>query len=90
MSTEYGRGRQKVDDLGYSDRIARVERQGIFLNRYSVSGYDTFRQFHRDSLEPLSPVYSREYQDLAPHRLSFSDLEVSLSYRDLFSFGDFA
>ena len=33
-------------------------------------------QLHRDVLEPLSPVLAQEYLELAPHRLSFDDLEV--------------
>lgn len=34
-------------------------------------------KFHRDFLDPLSPVYAYEFLDLARHSISYQDLEVS-------------
>ena len=41
------------------------------------SSTDVVMQFHRDFLEPLIPVLSREYLRLAPHEISYENLEVS-------------
>lgn len=35
-----------------------------------------FLQMHRDFLEPLVPVYSWEFEAMAPHQISYEDLEV--------------
>ncbi|KAG2071275.1 hypothetical protein BDR04DRAFT_1016458 [Suillus decipiens] len=40
-------------------------------------------KFHRDFLDPLSPVYAYEFLDLARHSISYQDLEVA--QRDILS-----
>ncbi|KAI9439117.1 hypothetical protein H4582DRAFT_2142468 [Lactarius indigo] len=37
--------------------------------------------FHRDNLPPLKPIYARHFLVMAPHEMSFDDLEIS--QRDL-------
>jgi hypothetical protein len=33
-------------------------------------------QIHRDNLPPLKPIYARHFLAMAPHEMSFDDLEV--------------
>ena len=46
-------------------------------------------QFHRDFLNPLLPVYAYEYEELAPHCLSYEDLEVDVLSSSILSQTDF-
>ncbi|KAJ7700823.1 hypothetical protein B0H17DRAFT_1195669 [Mycena rosella] len=40
-------------------------------------------KMHRDVLEPLNPVYSWEFEAIAPHKLTYEDLEIA--QRDVLS-----
>ncbi|KAF5319386.1 hypothetical protein D9619_008485 [Psilocybe cf. subviscida] len=44
-------------------------------------------KFHRDFLDPLLPVFAHEYLDLAPHEMSYEDLETA--HRDMLSAFDY-
>ncbi|KAJ7891308.1 hypothetical protein B0H14DRAFT_2688540 [Mycena olivaceomarginata] len=44
-------------------------------------------KMHRDFLEPLAPVYSWEFEAMAPHQISYEDLEIA--QRDVLEVFDF-
>ncbi|KAF8621437.1 hypothetical protein AX15_007795 [Amanita polypyramis BW_CC] len=68
---------KRVGDVDHKKVSAGVDEEGrrLVVWDIAVGSLTLSVKFHRDFLEPLSPVFSREYQQLAPHRLSFGDLE---------------
>ncbi|KAH8991454.1 hypothetical protein EDB86DRAFT_2806571 [Lactarius hatsudake] len=48
---------------------------------YAVAAIALAVKIHRDNLPPLKPIYARHFLAIAPHEMSFDDLEIS--QRDL-------
>ncbi|KAH8993707.1 hypothetical protein EDB92DRAFT_1777869, partial [Lactarius akahatsu] len=48
---------------------------------YAVAAIALAVKIHRDNLPPLKPIYARHFLAMAPHEMTFDDLEIS--QRDL-------
>ncbi|KAI9450384.1 hypothetical protein BJY52DRAFT_179431 [Lactarius psammicola] len=51
---------------------------------YAVAAIALAVKIHRDNLPPLRPIYARHFLVMAPHEMSFDDLEIS--QRDLLEY----
>ncbi|KAF8625452.1 hypothetical protein AX17_006853 [Amanita inopinata Kibby_2008] len=68
--------REICEDNGRRNQVSLEEKgRKLMVWDIAIGSLALSVKFHRDFLNPFSPVYAWEYQKLAPHRLSFDDLE---------------